>query len=121
MYWDGGGNIYLPTDDELLRLLSAYVGGEIAYSRMSLDWRKAAALERAYDLLVTDKDALLDYIDREYVRRDQARDELLDEQANDARWHALVPFLSTGRERTLSSDDAGNVVSGAPDFEGDDD
>jgi len=66
-------------DDELLRLLEAYRN---AVYDLACDGPEYPTIET--------RAALLPYIDREDVRRDQARDELLDEQANDARWNVFV-------------------------------
>jgi hypothetical protein len=69
--------------------------------------------------------ALLAYLGARYVRRDDPRYRILDRASEE-----LVTFpvagsppppatvRATGRLHTLHYDDAGNVVSGAPDFEG---
>ena len=66
-------------DAELTRLLGAY---RDAVYDLACDGPEYPTIECRV--------ALLSYVEREYVRRDQARDELLDEQANDARWNAFV-------------------------------
>ena len=99
----------MPADDELELLLAEFANAHFYDGIRNAQGRipRPAPAEAA-------RAALLAYIAERYVRRDDPRYRVLDRSSE-----ALVTFRSTGRERTLYADDAGQVVSGAPDFEGD--
>ncbi|HEV7213994.1 MAG TPA: hypothetical protein VGP33_02635 [Chloroflexota bacterium] len=110
-------------DDELARLLDAYGHAEYEWGMVPAMDREASI--RTQGAVAVARTALLAHLAATYVRRDDPRYRILDRASEE-----LVTFpvagsppppatvRATGRLHTLHYDDAGNVVSGAPDFEG---
>ena len=118
-------------DPELQRLLNAHEDQAGAYLALALD--HSPDTDSALQSLVEAREAVERYIDREYVRRDAnrlppappgsyraargvvpaSRQRAIDQVRT---WRA--ESTPSDRLHTLHYDDAGQVVSGVPDFEG---
>jgi len=104
----------VPTDDKLELLLVEFVNAHFYDGIRNAQGRipRPAPAEAA-------RAALLAHIAANYARFD-ADDAGDDSPKVPEGWEPNPAWnRSTGRERTLYADDAGQVVSGAPDFEGD--